>query len=222
MEPLASVSGLNSLLSQPGLLIIWATVRGRLGQGWQFAGWCWIRRKFMWCQYTWRKKSAYALKRICSLSLQWIPVFVTHISDTGAAPAALEPELSPAKEISARAASRGTASICFRCYPFYHHSFSQNKVMATYSTQKSILTQFNRTIQNIISTSTSKWRLILSIPIMWTMSILESHQDYSTCKSVEATLTLIQKRFVIEHFTLETLVPPSAWNCPEPMTFIKT
>lgn len=77
MEPLVSASGLSSLLSQPVPLIIWATGRGRLGQGWQFTGWCWIRIKLTWCQYTSRKKSAYVVKRICSFSLQWIPVFVT-------------------------------------------------------------------------------------------------------------------------------------------------
>lgn len=65
-----SLSRLHSLLSQPGPLIIWATVRGRLGQGWQSAGWCWIRRKFTWCQHTSRQKSAPAVKRISPLSVQ--------------------------------------------------------------------------------------------------------------------------------------------------------
>lgn len=151
MEPLVSVSRLNSLLSQPVLLITWATVRGRLGQGWQFAGWCWIRRKLPWCQYTSRKKSAYTLKRISSHSLQHIPTFITHITDTGAAPAspaALEAAAEPMqRKLPAWAASQGIATICFRCYPFYHHSFSQSQVMAPYSTQKSILTHFNNTGQ---------------------------------------------------------------------------
>lgn len=78
-----------------------------------------------------------------------VPTFVLHITDTGLPQLPQLPwnqQLSPRK-LSAWAASQGIATVCFRCYPFYHHSFSKNQVMATYSTQKSILTQFNSTGQ---------------------------------------------------------------------------
>lgn len=78
-----------------------------------------------------------------------IPAFVLHITDTGLHQLPQLPwnqQLSPRK-LSAWATSQGIATICFRWYPFYHRSFSQNQVMATYSTQKSVLTQFNSTGQ---------------------------------------------------------------------------
>lgn len=75
------------------------------------------------------------------------PTFVVPIPDTGAA---LGPAAEP-WELSARAASQETATICFRCYPSYPHSFSQNQVMATYATQQSTLIQFNSTGQYRIS-----------------------------------------------------------------------